>query len=95
LPATVALMVAPNKTEEITRIRVRARRTRTSTSGVGAHPSSGANREPGDHDGGVLNAVKVDLFRRLFVGRPDVFPIRWENRKAGRAGYAASAAISA
>jgi hypothetical protein len=37
-------------------------------------------------------AVKVDLFRRLFVGRPDVFPIRCENRKAGRAGYAPACA---
>ena len=31
---------------------------------------------------------KVALFRRLFVGRPDVFPVRWDNRKSGRSGYA-------
>lgn len=31
---------------------------------------------------------KVALFRRLFVGRSDVFPVRWENRKTGRSGYA-------
>jgi superfamily II DNA or RNA helicase len=30
---------------------------------------------------------KIALFRRLFAGRPDVFPVRWENRKAGRSGY--------
>ena len=30
---------------------------------------------------------KVDMFRRLFAGRPDVFPARWENRKTGRSGY--------
>ncbi len=30
---------------------------------------------------------KIRLFRRLFAGRPDVFPVRWENRKAGRSGY--------
>src|SRR5258708_34076656 len=24
---------------------------------------------------------KVALFRRLFVGRPDVFPVRWDNQK--------------
>jgi hypothetical protein len=30
---------------------------------------------------------KIELFRRLFAGRPDVFPVRWENRKAGRSGY--------
>lgn len=30
---------------------------------------------------------KIELFRRLFAGRPDVLPVRWENRKAGRSGY--------
>lgn len=30
---------------------------------------------------------KVAFFSRLFAGRPDVFPARWENRKTGRAGY--------
>src|SRR6202162_1532521 len=35
---------------------------------------------------------KVALFRRLFVGRPDVFPVRWENRKTGRSGYAPACA---
>jgi hypothetical protein len=33
------------------------------------------------------SAEKITLFRRLFAGRPDVFPVRWENRKAGRAGF--------
>jgi hypothetical protein len=31
---------------------------------------------------------KIALFRRLFRGRTDVFPIRWENRTTGRSGYA-------
>jgi ribosomal protein S27E len=31
---------------------------------------------------------KVALFRRLFGGRMDVFPARWENPKTGRSGYA-------
>ena len=35
---------------------------------------------------------KVALFRRLFVGRPDVFPLRWENRKTGKSGYAPACA---
>ncbi len=30
---------------------------------------------------------KLALFRRLFAGRPDVFPVRWENARLGRAGY--------
>ncbi len=33
-------------------------------------------------------ADKVGLFRSLFAGRPDVFPVRWENRKTMKSGYA-------
>lgn len=33
------------------------------------------------------SAEKIELFRRLFAGRPDVFPVRWENRKTARSGY--------
>lgn len=32
-------------------------------------------------------SAKVALFRDLFKGRSDVFPLRWENRKLARAGY--------
>ena len=35
---------------------------------------------------------KIALFRRLFAGRSDVFPIRWENRATGRSGYAPACA---
>jgi hypothetical protein len=35
---------------------------------------------------------KIALFRRLFRGRSDVFPVRWENRKTGRSGYAPACA---
>jgi hypothetical protein len=49
-----------------------------------------AERDPFP-DASVTNnsssAEKITLFRRLFAGRPDVFPVRWENRKAGRSGY--------
>lgn len=34
---------------------------------------------------------KVALFRRLFNGRTDVYPVRWEN-KAGKAGYSPACA---
>jgi hypothetical protein len=37
-------------------------------------------------------ADKVALFRRLFGGRTDVFPARWENPKSGRSGYAPACA---
>jgi superfamily II DNA or RNA helicase len=35
---------------------------------------------------------KVALFRRLFAGRNEVFPVRWENAKTGRSGYAPACA---
>jgi hypothetical protein len=35
---------------------------------------------------------KIALFRRLFHGRSDVFPVRWENRTTGRSGYAPACA---
>ena len=34
------------------------------------------------------SAQKVGLFRKLFSGRIDVFPVRWENSGTGRSGYA-------
>ena len=37
-------------------------------------------------------ADKVALFRRLFAGRSDVFPLRWENAKTAKAGYAPACA---
>ena len=36
--------------------------------------------------------AKVALFRRLFAGRTDVFPVRWDNSKSGRSGYAPACA---
>ena len=33
-------------------------------------------------------AGKVALFRALFRGREDVFPVLWTNRRTGRTGYA-------
>lgn len=38
------------------------------------------------------SAEKIMLFRRMFAGRADVFPIRWENRKTGKSGYAPACA---
>jgi hypothetical protein len=37
-------------------------------------------------------AKKVALFRQLFAGRTDVFPVRWENPKTGRSGYSPACA---
>lgn len=35
---------------------------------------------------------KVTLFRRLFRGRTDVYPIRWESKTTGKTGYAPACA---
>ena len=35
---------------------------------------------------------KVALFRRLFRGRTDVYPIRWESKASGKSGYAPACA---
>jgi superfamily II DNA or RNA helicase len=35
---------------------------------------------------------KVTLFRRLFRGRTDVYPLRWESKTTGRSGYAPACA---
>ena len=35
---------------------------------------------------------KVALFRRLFRGRTDVYPVRWESKTTGKSGYAPACA---
>jgi len=35
----------------------------------------------------MSNPAKIELFRTLFRGREDVFPLRWENAKKGKSGY--------
>jgi hypothetical protein len=37
-------------------------------------------------------APKVRLFRSLFRGRTDVYPLRWESRNSGKSGYAPACA---
>jgi hypothetical protein len=39
-----------------------------------------------------LPAVKIGLFRSLFRGRTDVYPVRFESRKTGKTGYAPACA---
>lgn len=45
------------------------------------------SQRPRVGDETLSNAQKIALFRRLFRGRDDVFPARWENVKSGRSGY--------
>ena len=41
---------------------------------------------------GLSTADKVSLFRRLFRGRTDVYPVRWESKSTGKSGYAPACA---
>jgi superfamily II DNA or RNA helicase len=38
------------------------------------------------------DADKITLFRRRFAGRADVYPVRWENKKTAKSGYAPACA---
>ena len=40
----------------------------------------------------LSTADKVSLFGRLFRGRPDVYPVRWESKTSGKSGYAPACA---
>jgi superfamily II DNA or RNA helicase len=51
---------------------------------------SGRAGDPTDRNSPIEK--KIALFRRLFHGRSDVYPIRWENRTTGRSGYAPACA---
>jgi superfamily II DNA or RNA helicase len=49
------------------------------------HGASGASSQ--DNSPPLAPDVKVELFRRLFRGREDVYPVRWESKKTGKVGY--------
>ena len=40
----------------------------------------------------ISTAEKIAMFRRLFRGRTDVYPIRWESKTTGKSGYAPACA---
>jgi hypothetical protein len=40
----------------------------------------------------LSTAEKVALFRRLFRGRTDVYPVRWDSKTSGKSGYAPACA---
>ena len=69
----------------------RLRELEKSSIGTGPAPQPAVAQDPA-----VTNASpatdKVALFRRLFGGRTDVFPARWDNPKTGRSGYAPACA---
>jgi len=51
-------------------------------------PPEPAVPAPESESSRLSTAEKVALFRRLFRGRTDVYPIRWESKTTGNAGYA-------
>ena len=57
-----------------------------------ATASHAASKEPNALTNASPAASKIALFRKLFAGRTDVFPVRWENRKNGKSGYAPACA---
>jgi len=50
-----------------------------------SQPAAPVEREP--EPSRLSAAEKVALFRRLFRGRTDVYPIRWEGKTSGKTGY--------
>lgn len=49
---------------------------------------SPASMSPAEVTAASPSARKVGLFRKLFSGRTDVFPVRWASSGTGRSGYA-------
>jgi len=93
-------MTEPRTQAEIFRIRNRlagldAERTLLESQ-LAKLVSSPAPAAPVNGAGNVTNAStaaeKITLFRQLFAGRADVFPVRWENSKTDRTGYAPACA---
>ncbi len=48
--------------------------------------------EPPPEPSRLSTEEKVALFRRLFRGRTDVYPVRWEGKTSGKSGYAPACA---
>lgn len=55
-------------------------------------PSLPAPTVPAPSPSKISTAEKLAIFRRLFRGRTDVYPIRWESKNSGKSGYAPACA---
>lgn len=40
-----------------------------------------------DNSTPLSSSETISIFRSLFRGREDVYPLRWDNKKTGRSGY--------
>ena len=57
-----------------------------------ASPESLPERSSAPTSSGLGTDEKVALFRRLFRGRTDVYPVRWDSKTSGKSGYAPACA---
>lgn len=61
--------------------------------GIAWRPSPAAARPtPAPESSRLSTDEKLALFRRLFRGRTDVYPVRWESKTTGKSGYAPACA---
>ena len=93
--------MAQNNETEIASIRARLKQLNAERDALtdclerlASQPSAGANYKSAGASVTAAStaAEKITLFRRLFAGRSDVFPVRWENRNTGKSGYAPACA---
>jgi hypothetical protein len=69
--------------------RLRARLDGTSRAGAVEATPSGVPTSSESVESSLLSPrARVELFRRLFRGRTDTFPIRWHSATSGKSGYA-------
>jgi superfamily II DNA or RNA helicase len=55
-------------------------------------PRTGVSAAPSRSPVRLSAQERVELFRGLFRGRTDVFPVRWESKSTGKSGYAPACA---
>src|SRR6266704_2975117 len=79
--------MAPDGDEELTRLRAENARLASLLDTHGIAWQWPRRRMPTP----LSSREKVALFRRLFRGRTDVYPVRWES-KAGKSGYSPACA---
>ena len=60
--------------------------------GIPWRTTPSVNPAPSQEQSRLSTAEKLSLFGRLFRGRPDVYPVRWESKTSGKAGYAPACA---
>jgi hypothetical protein len=87
----------PNESDELTRLRAKNARLIALLESHGIdwrHDPAPAtpSAPPPTEQSNLSTAEKVALYRRLFRGRTDVHPGRWESTTSGKSGYAPACA---